>query len=178
MKITKEFLKEKDACNEGFRWFCDNFPEGGEYQVVLDALAKENRADWARWLIEKVGPANTTLEIETMETETSLFFAGKIIVKGALKVDKWLLAGYGIEAGCGIEAGLGIKAGSGIKAGEGIEAGCGIKAGYDFGIFAGLRVRISQRKHCAIITAKKEPKNIICGEFVKREGESNEPSTS
>ena len=68
----------------------------------------------------------------------------------------------------GIEAGEGIKAGSGIKAGLGIKAGEEIEAGEDFGIFAGLKVRISQRMEYATITAKEMPKNIICGKWEKR----------
>ena len=55
----------------------------------------------------------------------------------------------------------------GIKAGGGIEAGWGIKAGDDFGIYAGLKIRIRQKKEYATIRAKEKPQNIVCGEFVE-----------
>ena len=73
-------------------------------------------------------------------------------------------AGDGIEAGWGIEAGCGIKAGDGIEAGWGIEAGCGIKAGEEYGIYAGLRVKVTNREYRTIKAAKK-PDNIMCGEW-------------
>ncbi len=78
-------------------------------------------------------------------------------------------AGEGIEAGLGIEAGEGIKAGEGIEAGWGIEAGEGIEAGCKFGIYAGLRVRITSEYRKII--AKTKPENIMCGEFVEAENE-------
>lgn len=98
MQITKEILKEKSPCSEGFTWFLKHFPEGGEYQDILDELAKENRADWASWLISKMGSVNTVLEVESIETEASIFFAGSIVAKGIVKVARWLISGEGIEA--------------------------------------------------------------------------------
>nr|DAR61952.1 MAG TPA: hypothetical protein [Caudoviricetes sp.] len=50
-----------------------------------------------------------------------------------------------------------------IEAGEGIEAGC------KFGIYAGLRVRITSEYRKII--AKTKPENIMCGEFVEAENE-------
>ena len=82
-------------------------------------------------------------------------------------------AGEGIKAGCGIkadwgiEAGWGIKAGCGIKAGWGIEAGEGIKAGWEHGIYAGLRVKVTNREYRAI-RAKNKPDNIMCGEWMEQ----------
>ena len=67
----------------------------------------------------------------------------------------------------GIEAGSGIKAGWGIEAGGGIEAGEGIKAGDEFGIYAGLSCRITNKTQRKII-AKKRPENIMCGEFEEK----------
>ena len=114
MFITKESLKEKGACGAGTRAFIERFPEGAEYQTILDALAAENNYEWASWLMYQFGTTDTVMEINELNIEASLFFAGKIIVKGAIKIAKWLLAGRGIEAGDGIEAGWGIKAGDGI----------------------------------------------------------------
>ena len=52
-----------------------------------------------------------------------------------------------------------MGAGGGIKAGEGIEAGG------DFGIYAGLSVRLSLKSQYAIVSAKTEPPNIQTGTF-------------
>ena len=208
MLITLDWLNEKGACSAGKRWFEEHFPEGGEYQDVLNALAAENSASWGQWLLQAAGPVDTVLEVNEINTDASLFFAGRIIVKGALivarylfagrsivagegikagrsisagecinagwgiKADHGIVAGEGINAGEGIEAGWNIKAGHGIKAGgsivagEGIKAGGSIEAGCDYGIYAGLRVRISHKKEYATIRAKEKPENIVCGEWV------------
>ncbi len=88
-----------------------------------------------------------------MEVKTSLFFSGTIKVSGSLRITKSLFAGRYIEAGWGIEAGGGIKAGWGIEAGE------------NWGIYAGLSVRISYKAKHALVVAKKEPKNLLLGAF-------------
>ena len=62
---------------------------------------------------------------------------------------------------------MGIEAGEGIKAGWGIKAGDGIKSGDEFGIYAGLRCRITNKTQRKII-AKKRPENIMCGEFEEK----------
>ncbi|MFR3686879.1 MAG: hypothetical protein ACLTXM_17805, partial [Enterococcus sp.] len=50
-----------------------------------------------------------------------------------------------------------------IEAGESIEAGWSIKAGEDYGVYAGLRVRISDMKEKGYVKAQEKPKNIMCG---------------
>ena len=60
------------------------------------------------------------------------------------------------------------KAGEGIEAGWGIKAGEGIKAGADYGIYAGLRLRISQKMRAVVIAATK-PKNLLLGTYQAKE---------
>ena len=174
MLITLQWLKEKGACDAAKERFATEYPEGGDYQEILNKLAEENNADWAQWLMQAAGPVDTVLEVDELTTEASLFFAGRIIIKGALKVAKGLFSGEGIKAGRGIEAGWGIEAGEGIEAGRGIEAGWGIKAGRgieageDYGIYAGLELSISLKAKYAKVIAKERPKNLLLGEFKER----------
>ena len=162
MKITKELLREKGACAAGYRDFLKEFPkekypDGVEYQDLLDCCA-EKGFSYGSWLLSVFGRTDDVRKVDgDLITEKSIIFAGRLEVSGSIE------AGEGIEAGCGIKAGRGVKAGCGIKAGEGIEAGC------KFGIYAGLRVRITgeYRK----IIAKTKPENIMCGEFVEAENE-------
>ena len=188
MLITIDWLKEKGACAESLLAFKHRFPNGAEYQEVLDALAAEDRYDWGSWLLRVGGNTNAILEVDELITEASIFFAGKIIVKGILKTTKWLLsgggikagesieAGWGIESGESIEAGGGIKAGGRIEAGENIEAGGRIEAGWDFGIYAGLKIRISLKSQYAIVRAKTEPKDLLLGTFEKIEEKDQKES--
>jgi hypothetical protein len=130
VRITKEWLLEKDAFAEVLKWFRENHPDGCELQELLDELAAtEVHDDWCQWLLAEVGNIDTEVRIEgNLESEHSIFVAGRLIVSGSIRVNGWL-AGRWIEAGEWIEAGLGIKAGRWINAGEWIEAGLGINAG-------------------------------------------------
>jgi len=167
MKITKEKLKEWNACRDGFSWFIEHFPSGeAEYQIVLDALAEDNKQSYAHWLMNKAGPDDSVLEVETL-TGKNVFFAGSIKVSGNIKIEFSWRAGWGIEAGEGIEAGHGIEAGWVIKAGHGIEAGLGIKAGEGMGIFAGLNVKVCDWEIHASVSAKTKPENLISGFWSK-----------
>ena len=166
MKITKELLKEKGACAAGYRDFLkeypvDKYPDGVEYQELLDCCAEKNFS-YGSWLLGAFGKTDEIRKIDgDLIVEKGIIFAGWLEVKGCIK------AGWGIEAGEGIEAGWCIEAGNGIKAGHGIEAGLGIEAGDEFGIYAGLRCRITNKTLRKII-AKERPENIMCGEFEEK----------
>ena len=152
MNITTDFLREKGACEEGIEAFKKKFGKEGEYQAVLDALAESQSLSWAQWLIKVVGETNAILKITGDLVAKSIFFPGTVRVSGKIQVT-YLIAGWGIEAGWGIDAG------------EGIEAGGGIEAGIDYGIYAGLSIRISNRKKFALIKARSKPANIVLGEY-------------
>lgn len=159
MQITKEMLKEKGACPAGYMDFCETFPDGTEYQALLDYCCEHDRADYAHWLLSKFGATDDVREIDgDYITDKSIVFAGSIKVKGSVRADGF------IEAGRDIEAGWHIEAGEDIKAGWDIEAGYGIKAGKDYGIYAGLSVPITSRNRT--IRAVQKPTNIMCGEWV------------
>ena len=224
MKITKELLKEKGACAAGYRDFLkeypvDKYPDGVEYQELLDCCAEKN-FNYGTWLLGVFGRTDDVRKIDgDLIVEKGIIFAGRLEVKGCIKAGLGIEAGWGIKAGegikagcgieagggikagCGIEAGCGIKAGLGIKAGEGIEAGFGIdagdgikavwgikagegieagrgieagngiKAGDEFGIYAGLCCRITNKTQRKII-ARERPENVMCGEFEEKKDDA------
>ena len=160
MKITKELLKEKGACVDGYRDFLreypvDKYPDGVEYQELLDCCAEKNFS-YGSWLLGAFGKTDEIRKIDgDLIVEKGIIFAGWLEVKGCIK------AGWGIEAGNGIKAGYNIKAGCGIEAGDGIEVGD------EFGIYAGLCCRVTNKTLRKII-AKERPENIMCGEFEEK----------
>lgn len=170
MKITKELLKEKGACADGYRDFLkeypvDKYPDGVEYQELLDCCAEKNFS-YGSWLLGAFGKTDDVRKIEgDLIVEEGIIFAGQLEVKGCIK------AGGSIKAGDGIEAGRGIDAGLGIKAGRGIDAGWIIRAGDEFGIYAGLRFRVTNKTQRKII-AKERPENIMCGEFEEKKDDA------
>ena len=144
--ITLRYLREIGACTEGRSAFEKAFPNGGEYQEVLDKCAEEGRMDFASWLLHRVGPTDDvrTYEDQINDENMSIFFAGTLILKKGAKVKC-------IKAGCGIKAGEGIKADCGIEAGWGIKAGCGIEAGDEYGIFAVPPYGVCQREEFPVV---------------------------
>lgn len=54
MIITREFLKEKEACVDSFKYVCENNYIGLEAVDFLNKLISETRYDDANWLIVRV----------------------------------------------------------------------------------------------------------------------------
>ena len=154
MKITKELLKEKGACVDGYRDFLkeypvDKYPDGVEYQELLDCCAEKNFS-YGSWLLGAFGKTDEVRKIDgDLIVEKGIIFAGQLEVKGCIEAGNGIKAGWGIEAGCGIEAGEGIEVGD------------------EFGIYAGLCCRVTNKTLRKII-AKERPENIMCGEFEEK----------
>ena len=53
MEITKELLREWNACTDGYKWFVGKFPQGGTFREVNRALISNKRYDDSRWLADK-----------------------------------------------------------------------------------------------------------------------------
>lgn len=163
-KITRDMIKAKGACVSGYKEFCKAFPEeaypdGVEYQKILDRCAENGRDSYASWLVYTFGKTTDVRKIEgDYISEKSIFVCGRLEVTGKISCIGRIEAGDSIEAGRGIEAGWDIEAGWGIKAGD------SIKADENFGIYAGLSVRLDSNDRQ--VKAKQKPINLICGEFV------------
>lgn len=54
LEITKDRLKGWSACNKGYRWFLEKFPQGGEFAAIYAALQEDQRYEDSGWLLEKV----------------------------------------------------------------------------------------------------------------------------
>ena len=52
MKISMEWLNEKNACTEGKEWFNAQKETNGKKLVV--ALMADNHSDWANWLLARI----------------------------------------------------------------------------------------------------------------------------
>ena len=49
-KITRELLREWYACADGFKRFCELFPEGATLEVAIKGLVDDGHDDWGKWL--------------------------------------------------------------------------------------------------------------------------------
>ena len=70
MKITKEWLKEKGACSEGFEWWLKH-KESNIKKLALKLL-KAERFDWANWML-------TSCFDKTQNVKYAIFAAEQVI---------------------------------------------------------------------------------------------------
>jgi hypothetical protein len=50
--ITHKLLKSWSPCNEGYKRFCELFPNGADLQTAIDGLINDNNNNWAKWLFD------------------------------------------------------------------------------------------------------------------------------
>ncbi|SPU50903.1 Protein of uncharacterised function (DUF342) [Bordetella trematum] len=128
MDITKAFIKAKQPCADGFRWYVRNARQDSSYQEILNALVADGRVEDACWLLDQFGPTDAVLTLDQVDAE-ALVFAGTIRVRGAIEVGTVLRAGRDIHAGGGISAGGNVIAGGDIKCGGALRSEGRLQAG-------------------------------------------------
>ena len=92
MDFTKDFIRSKNPCADGFRWYLRNHRDGSDYQQVLDDLVRDGRVEDACWLLDKVGPSNTVLKLDHLACD-AIVHAGSIEVRGSIEAGTLLRAG-------------------------------------------------------------------------------------
>lgn len=143
MQLTKNFVKAKNPCASGYKWFLRDHNGHGDYQAVLDALVADGRIDDACWLLDQFGPTDHVLEVDVIDA-TAIVYAGTIVARQGISVDSLVRAGGRILSGAGVRAGTSIVAGGDIEAQGSIISEGAIRAGGDiqagWGISAGAKL--------------------------------------
>ncbi|MEO8015686.1 MAG: hypothetical protein ABI642_16210, partial [Polaromonas sp.] len=145
MEFTKRFLRAKNPCADGFRWFVRNVEDGSGYQAALDTLVSAGRVDDACWLLTQFGPTNEVLSVDSLGAE-AIVFAGSVEVRGGIDVDTVIQAGRSIRAGGGLRAGRAIVAGEDIRVAGSIHSGGTLQTGG--GIRADWGIEVQQALVC------------------------------
>lgn len=104
MELTQTFLRGKNPCAAGYRWFVRNGLSGKDYQAAMDTQVRAGRVEDARWLLENFGATSTVLELDSLEAD-NFVYAGTLIVHGDVRVPGQLLVGRSLQTGAGIRAG-------------------------------------------------------------------------
>lgn len=113
MDITKDFIKLKQPCADGYRWYLRHAPPHGTYQQILDALVADGRGKDACWLIDQFGATDAVLQLDHLEAH-DFVFAGAIEVRGTIEITGTLRVGRGIRAGGGIRVEGRLQAGDDV----------------------------------------------------------------
>ena len=66
MQLTKKFVKAKNPCAGGYKWFLRDHNGQGDYQAVLDALVADGRVGDACWLLDQFGPTDAWFPLGTV----------------------------------------------------------------------------------------------------------------
>lgn len=130
MEFTKQFLRSKNPCANGFRWFSRNVQDGSGYQEALDTLVQAGRVEDACWLLTQFGPTQEVLTLDALDAE-AIVFAGTLEVHGSIDADTVIHTGGSIRAGGGLRAGGAITVGGDIRVEGSIRAGAALQAGGD-----------------------------------------------
>jgi len=62
MKITLEWLQDEGACLDSIEKFRQVFGTEADYREILDALVRDDKYEWARWLMNRAGSTKTVLQ--------------------------------------------------------------------------------------------------------------------
>ena len=119
MDFTKSFIKSKNPCADGFRWYLRHHRDGSDYQQVLDDLVGAGRVQDACWLLDKLGPSSAALQLDHLECD-SLVFAGTIEVRGSITIDGVLRVGGSIVCGGPLRVGQEVRTGGDLKVSGGL----------------------------------------------------------
>ena len=81
MKITLDWLVQRDACATAREAFARRFPEGATYVEVQAALHAEHRADWSWWLVDALyrGLLDSPADVTAQSVDAHVDMASKII---------------------------------------------------------------------------------------------------
>lgn len=129
MDITKAFIKAKQPCSDGFRWYLRNATADDTYQQLLDALVAAGRVEDACWLLDQFGPTDAVCVMDDVDAP-AIVYAGTLHVRGALHVDTVARAGRDLRVDGGIRAGR-AQAGGDLRCEAALTCDTTVDAGGD-----------------------------------------------
>lgn len=112
--ITRQFIRAKRPCADGYRWYLRRQEGASNYQALLDDLVREGRVEDACWMLDQFGPTNDVLEVEHLEAD-ALVFAGSVRCLGSADVDGVLRTGRSLSVLGGLRVGGALRVGEDLR---------------------------------------------------------------
>lgn len=170
-EITRGFIRAKNPCADGFRWFVRNHASESSYQHVLDSLVEAGRVNDACWLLDQLGPTHTVLRVDVLSAE-AVVFAGTIEARRGVDVGTLVRAGGSIRSGGGVVAGGAIVAGDQVRARGAIRAEGRLQAGGDVqaegGVVLGGRLQCDGNLRATGLVTAREGLRVL-GDLIVRD---------
>jgi len=141
--ITRDFIRSKRPCTDGYRWYLKRQERLSDYQALLDDLVAAGRLDDACWLLDQLGPTDDVLQLDELDAP-ALVFAGSVECRGSLEVDTVLRTGRSLNTIGGVRAGT-LHVGEDLRVGGALQCAGALKVASDTRIDWSLRVGQAMR---------------------------------
>ena len=138
--ISRDFIRAKRPCADGYRWYLKRAERQSGYQALLDDLVREGRVGDACWLLEQFGPTDDVLRVDAIDAE-ALVFAGSIECRGPVAVETVLRSGRSLRTDAGLEVGRVLQVGEDLRSGGALACEGTVRIGGDARVGWSLRVR-------------------------------------
>ena len=112
--ITRQFIRAKQPCADGYRWYLRRQEGASNYQALLDNLVREGRVEDACWMLDQFGPTNDVLEVDHLEAD-ALVFAGSVRCRGHADVEGVLRTARSLSVLGGLRVGGALRVGDDLR---------------------------------------------------------------
>ena len=144
--ITRQFIRAKRPCADGYRWYLRRQEGASNYQALLDDLVREGRIEDACWMLDQFGPTNDVLEVDHLEAD-ALVFAGSVRCHGSADVDGVLRTGRSLSVLGGLRVGGALRVGEDLRVSGALRCDGSVRLHGDARI--GWSLAVAQRLQCA-----------------------------
>ena len=143
--ITRQFIRAKQPCADGYRWYLRRQERASNYQALLDDLVREGRVEDACWMLDQFGPTNDVLEVDHLEAD-ALVFAGSVRCRGHADVEGVLRTGRSLSVLGGLRVGGALRVGEDLRVAGAVR--CEGSARLQGDARVGWSLTVAQRLQC------------------------------
>ena len=143
--ITRHFIRAKQPCADGYRWYLRRQEGASNYQALLDDLVREDRVEDACWMLDQFGPTNDVLEVDHLEAD-ALVFAGSVHCRGSADVNGVLRTGRSLHVQGGLQVGGALRVGEDLRVAGAVR--CNGSARIHGDARVGWSLAVAQRLQC------------------------------
>ena len=128
--ITRNFIRAKRPCADGYRWLLRRPEADSNYQTLLDDLVRDGRVNDACWLLDQFGPTDDVLQVNHLLAD-ALVFAGTVECTGNADVTSLLRTGRSLSVRGGLQVGGSLQVGDDLAVGAALRCDADIRIGGD-----------------------------------------------